>query len=141
MNDQEFYGRKTIQVPVKRHGLLTEIIAKENQENGTNMRLVVGSSGDIVVPVTQQHHADEEDGAEHPELLVRTLSIRDAYSDQGKEAQAWLKKMDSDINKIVSSTKTSKHNLDEVTMTLTCKRIQPMRKAAGADFEFGDPLH
>ena len=109
---------------------------EENKAAGQNwpkLSLGAGASGDTVIHVSEPNDStednwDESDAEERTELLVRTLSIRGALTNQGKEAQDFLAKMDSDIKKIVSSTKTRKESLDDVASTLTRKSIQPLNK-------------
>ena len=67
-----------------------------------------------------------DDDNEHRALLVRNLSIRDSFGTQSRDAVDFLKKMDSDIRDIVSSTNSRKDTLDEVRDSLTCKRIYPL---------------
>ena len=73
--------------------------------------------------------SDYEDGnTSECECLMRTVSIRDALSGQGREAAKFLQRMDSDIHKIIENTKSRMGTLDEVTKSLTCRRIYPLEK-------------
>ncbi|CAH1797965.1 unnamed protein product [Owenia fusiformis] len=138
IQDQDFFAKKVIKVPIKRHGLLTELIEKENKENkNSKIRLNPNSGavgGEPFVSV-EDDYADQSDNSdsEGRGLLVRTLSIRDSLGTQSREAHDFLKAMDKDLLKIQNSTKTQKDTLQEVTTALTCKRIQPLKKADGAD--------
>lgn len=134
IRDQDFYALKTIKVPVKRFGLLTELIEEENKNNdGAKLSLKPGASGESVIEISEANgdvtdYGEDSDTSESRQLLVRTLSIRDSMvSSQGKEAIDFLKKMDSDIKGILKGTKNSKDTLEEVTASLTTKRIQPLK--------------
>ena len=145
IRDQDFYALQTIKVPIKAHSLYAEIIEEEtNQQkqasggaisNGPS-KLSTGASIDTEEYVPNDNIGSETDydlTSESEEtknrLVVRTLSIRDSFrkNSQSKEAQDFLCRMDADINRIVASTVSRKENLRDVTSTLTCKRIQPLR--------------
>ncbi len=127
IKDQDFYALVSIKVPVKRHGLLTELLAEDGIEGASaSTRLSNGLHSEAVCN-SDTDYEDVEGEDKHP-LLVRTLSIRGALSTQGQEAQKFLRQMDKDIKDIISSTKNSKDSLQEVTQSLTCKRIQPFHR-------------
>ena len=147
ISDQDFYGLSTIKVPAKRHGLLTELIEKENESKQNKHKLKLGASQncDGIVGVANGTDSDatdyDEDFSDTSRLLrhqnVRTVSIRDTLNRQGDEAVKFLQKMDSDIKNIVTSTKSRHESLDEVTTRLTCRRFFPLedKKASyGADY-------
>ena len=126
IRDQDFFARKFIKVPIKRHGLLTELVEKENQRNG-GQKITLGGANNFDSAITVEDVAsDSNSDSETNALLVRTLSIRGALGNQGKEAQKFLKHMDKDLEKIRNSTKTYKNTLEEVATSLTCKRIHPL---------------
>jgi len=107
ITDQEFHALKTLRVPIKKHGLLSEL--KETIEN--------------------ENAADNDSGTdsgEHSDCVVRQVSIRDALSSQGRDAAKFLARMDSDIRGIVASTRSRMDSLDDVTKALSCRRIYPI---------------
>ena len=111
-------------MPARQHGILQEIAENEEELAATNNS---DKKSDAVINGLEANE-DEGDSDEYPDLLVRTVSIRDAMCSQSKEAQDFLQKMDKDINGIVQSTRTRLSSLDEVKDYLTAKRIQPMKK-------------
>ena len=130
MKEQDFYGLRTIKVPLKRHGLLTELIDKEKQ---SKKRAKANDTSASFEPNAEENYSDSESQS----LLVRTLSIRDACGSQSAEAANFLHKMDKDIKSILSLTKSQKDSLEEVVASMTCKRIHPLQRQtswfSGAD--------
>ncbi|XP_013379802.1 lysM and putative peptidoglycan-binding domain-containing protein 3 [Lingula anatina] len=138
IRDQDFYALKRIKVPIKRFGLLTELVEHENK-NSKGKKLTLGSvvnrnSRSVIEEVEEEQELNNEDFAfdgsdsDSQTLLVRTLSIRGAMNSQTKEAKKFLKHMDKDLQKIRNSTKSRKDSLQEVTSYLTTKTILPLSK-------------
>lgn len=139
IRDQDFFGLKTLRIPMKRHGLLTELI--QGQLNGdahSNSSSPLGAAGgntslDLEFETNNSADDSEEqdfgDGSdsERRKLLVRTLSIRDSFGTQNKDAAEFLKKMDNDIKSIIQTANSRKDTLEEVRDTLTCKSIHPLQ--------------
>lgn len=126
IRDQEFFALRKIKLPVKPFGLLTESAYHE-----TNSTVEHHQSPLCPTQSTEPNDCDisYSDGeSETQELLVRTISIRDTLSSQGREASEFLKKMDNDIKHIVSSSTSRLNSLEEVTESLTSKRIQPIQR-------------
>ncbi|XP_074651198.1 lysM and putative peptidoglycan-binding domain-containing protein 3-like [Tubulanus polymorphus] len=153
IQDQDFFGRKYIKVPVKKHGLLTQILAQEKIDETKDRANVIDISDDNGGAIESfgaygggRRNRDEVcddddyyDGDENSDdddatrqLLVRTLSIRDSYGggarsgQQTLEAREFLKHMDKDLENIRNMTVSQKSSLEEVANTLTCRRIYPM---------------
>ena len=130
IQDQDFYGLKTVRIPLRRHGLLTELV-QEHLTNGapggatSNGYDVTGDGYDVTGDDDEEYDPDRD--TESRGLLVRNLSIRDSFGTQSREAVDFLKKMDSDIKSIVHNTNSRMDTLEEVRDTLTCKRIHPLR--------------
>lgn len=125
MRDQDFFALRVIKVPMKRHGLLSELL--DGNESGQSAKLTINANS-----VDSSHSLEPseiEESSSENELFVRTLSIRDSVmSDQGKQAVSFLHRMDKDLKTIVRSTKLRKESLDEVVQTMTCKRIHPLQR-------------
>ena len=119
MKDMDLFALKVLKVPVKKYGILHEqTTARQKPEN---VSFLINDCDDNV-----DCDPNFEPKELTQELLVRTLSIKGTISNQGSEASDFLKRMDSDIKNILISTKNSKDSLEEVTASLTCRRIQPM---------------
>ncbi|XP_070542330.1 lysM and putative peptidoglycan-binding domain-containing protein 3-like [Ptychodera flava] len=112
ITEQDFYRLKSIKVPVKRFGLLTEIQEEERRRPNAT-----------APSESQSIYEDEED--EDSVFEVRTLSIRDSLQ-ENDEAREFLQNMDKDLEKIRKSTRTEKSSLTEVTSILSARYIQPL---------------
>lgn len=122
MKDQDFFALRVMKVPVKRHGLLTELLERERSEMQNGAKSFHSGGSDTA------DSPDNCDSSESEELFVRTLSIRDTcLSDQGKQAASFLHRMDKDLKSIINSTKHQKDSLEEVVQTMTCKSIYPLQ--------------
>ena len=126
MKDQDFFALRVIKVPMKRHGLLSEIVEEENKQMSNGAKLTLNANGFEHTHSPEANETGDSSGSE--ELFVRTLSIRDSLSDQGKQAASFLQRMDKDLKSIVNSTKSQKDSLEEVVQTMTCKRIYPLQR-------------
>lgn len=129
IRDQDFYALTVIKVPVKRFGLLTELI--EEEKEAKKLSKVPKDSSDVLeVMEANEINEDEDeiDDSDSRSLLIRKVSIRDAFGTQSRDAASFLQKMDSDIHNIISSTKLRMDSLEEVTKSLTCKRIHPLQR-------------
>ena len=121
-------------IPLQRHGLLTELI-KEHQTNSDTHSAGPGGGATAhnsmpdcgVVEDADEEEYDAETDTEHRALLVRNLSIRDAFGTQSGEAASFLKRMDKDIKNIIQNANSRKDTLEEVRDTLMCKSIRPLR--------------
>ena len=129
--EQDFFALRLIRVPVKKHGIISERL--EHSYLGRTLP-------NLEAPPVSSREYNHEDGSlvdapcdeagETSSLLVRTLSIRDTCNRQSTEAREFLQRMDGDLEKIRFSTNSYKSSLDEVSATLTCKRIHPLRDGA-----------
>ena len=133
IRDQDFYAKRVIKVPVKRHGLLTELMEQENQRQLSEIKKKSSAQNlrtyESSVQFSEANEVDDDSDPESSVLLVRTLSIRDHVTNQGKEAQDFLKHMDKDLDKIRQNANSYKNSLDEVTNALTCKSIHPIDRS------------
>lgn len=134
IRDQDFFALKSVKVPAKRHGLLLELAEQEKQQNGISKGACGKTEIDNSIDISDVNYDEEEMvgsndcNNEQEEIEVRTLSIRNTLSSQGKEATEFLHNMDSDIKNIVASTKNRLDSLEEVANVLTCRRIFPLRQ-------------
>uniref|UniRef100_H2YN33 LysM domain-containing protein n=1 Tax=Ciona savignyi TaxID=51511 RepID=H2YN33_CIOSA len=108
INEQDFYGLRTIKIPVKRHGLLTE------PEEESKRRPVTTSIGGKM---------DSADSAENISLLSNSLSRVDK-----NDANKFLKKVDKEIRKTVRSSDVLERNeiLEEVVSSLGSVGYRPL---------------
>ena len=133
IRDQDFYALKVIKVPMKRHGMLAEIIEIENAKgNGLKQRLS-STSGDGI-HITEANEGDQTDydmdgsDSERQDLLVRKIGLRGPVGNPKFNHCDFLEQMDKDINKIVSSTRTRLDSLEKVVEKMTCKSILPLER-------------
>jgi len=149
LTDQDFFALTSIKVPILKYGLMRETLEEEIRQNagtlgvgstnGAAVTLGVGASNDSVLELTEANVSDGEewkevgsDDDDQREPLVRTVSIRNSFGNQGMEARDFLRRMDADIKDILSSTKSSKKkNLEDVRNSLICRRIYPMNHKEG----------
>ena len=133
-----------IKVPVKRFGLLSEIIAQEKR-NADNERLLPQRNGSIE-EVDNERHLDYDSDSlqdlsdpETQQKVIRTISIQDNLRSQSKEAEEFLKDMDKDLSKIIKPSRRERGSLSEVISVLTNKSIHPLQSQKpkhlnGADY-------
>ncbi|XP_002730862.1 lysM and putative peptidoglycan-binding domain-containing protein 3-like [Saccoglossus kowalevskii] len=112
--EQDFFRLKTIKVPVKKYGLLTEL----HEEKRRRPNAAQPTEAKQTIEVNDE---DDEDTV----FEVRTVSIRDSLQGNS-EASEFLKNMDKDLEKIRKSTRTEKSSLTEVTSMLNARYIQPL---------------
>lgn len=106
INNQEFYALKHVKIPVKKFGLLTEILppVQDNKEDST------------IVEKTDN---------------VRVINIgigQVGRSPSPEETATFFKRMDEDLVKIMLSTQTQKESLEAAAVALTAPQIQPLVK-------------
>ncbi|GFS13088.1 lysM and putative peptidoglycan-binding domain-containing protein 3 [Elysia marginata] len=138
IQDQEFFGLKVLKVPMRKHGVLSEEVAKHAST------IKISSSGHLRGAEAFSPTSDEdlygsyfEDSDSHPDLsdpetqlkVMRTLSIRDNMSSQGREAEKFLQKMDSDLAKIKQDSRKERESLSEVISVLTNKSFHPLESS------------
>lgn len=108
ISDQEFYGLKNLKIPVRKYGLLTEIlpsVSADQQESST--------------------------AKEQSENNVRIINIGIGHvgrSPSPQETATFFKRMDEDLVKIMLSTQTQKESLEAAAVALTAPQIQPLVK-------------
>lgn len=143
--DQDFFALKTLKIPVREHGILTdpkmrEKCRKNNVEElyhsscsgggATSDELRLGGpnayyrSDDEDEEQRSSGDADDEVGdSDSPE--VRDVSIHSAL--KWKHSQhALLKKFDEELQRVRDSTEQRLANLNEVALTMTTPAIQPI---------------
>lgn len=148
IQDQEFFGLKILKVPMRKHGVLSEEVAKHTSKINSSHYL---RGAEAISPTSEEDlYASSyfEDSDSHHDLsdpetqlkVMRTLSIRDNMSSQGKEAEKFLQKMDLDLAKIKQESRKERESLSEVISVLTNKSFHPlessrpvMNKNNGAD--------
>ncbi|XP_077988850.1 lysM and putative peptidoglycan-binding domain-containing protein 3-like [Glandiceps talaboti] len=113
ITEQDFYRLKSVKVPIKRYGLLTELHEEERRRPNA------------ATPKTSKSIIEDNEEDEDNVFEVRTLSIRDSLRENG-EAEEFLRCMDKDLEKIRNSTRTEKTSLTEVTSILSARYIQPL---------------
>jgi hypothetical protein len=146
IRDQEFFALKVIKVPIRRHGLLTDLILidEENKKWKNDPKLSLrapNGTNDSIISVDDVNYEDLDDSGDDSEsqsLLVRTLSIRDVCNNPSRDAREFLRTMDRDLEKIRKSTNSYKGSLEEVAKTLTCKRIYPIPKKSATSWNGAD---
>lgn len=153
IQDQDFYSRKVVKVPMKRHSFMIEQINQQKEEKSktekrsrdsalTNGMTVVDetceSSTELLDDTDNESICDMSD-PETQNLIIRTLSISDTLNSQSREAQQFLDNMDKDLSKIRqgSHDQANRRSLDEVVSVLTNRTIRPFpqrNKADGANW-------
>lgn len=144
LKDQDFFALTTIKVPVLKYGLVREELEEEIRKNASSLGIEkvngsavpLGEASGTTSEVTEANITEDGEYAgsdvDQCEPLVRTVSIRNSFGSQSKEAQNFLRRMDADIKNILTSTKSSKkRNLEDVRNSLICRRIYPMNHKEG----------
>lgn len=136
IQDQEFFALKVLKVPMKKYGILSEEIANEAKESKhlQHSRSAAVASMSLDTEAELYSNYFEESDSQHdfsdPETqmkIMRTLSIRDNFSSQGKDAELFLKRMDDDLKKLKQSSRHERESLSEVISVLTNKSIHPLQ--------------
>ncbi|XP_059144562.1 lysM and putative peptidoglycan-binding domain-containing protein 3-like [Physella acuta] len=145
IQDQEFYGLKVIKVPMTRFGVLSEQFSRGNNRLKSSRFPSSARENENAEEVFLDNHFDDTDSQHDfsdPDTqlkILRTLSIRENFSAEGKEAEKFLNKMDEDLKKFKqSSHRPERESLTEVISVLTNKSIHPLmtnrpKKSSGAD--------
>ncbi|PVD19765.1 hypothetical protein C0Q70_20256 [Pomacea canaliculata] len=142
INDRDFFALRHLKIPMRRHGYLSSIVAQEEQNKKRPAETHDSQNG--AVPLSESEaemNAVSSDvdfsDPEMQKLVIRTVSIRENFSQQGQEAQHFLDKMDKDLSNYRQSAETNRNSLDEVISVLTHTSIYPLQKRKrtdGADF-------
>lgn len=137
IKDQDFFALRVLKVPMRRHGYLSELAKQEQSEAGKHsLRNGAAIPSDSDIPSDAVCSDVDFSDPETQLRVMRTVSIRDNFSKQGREANRFLRKMDKDLSKLRQSTITEQESLDEVISMLTNKSIYPLqgkRSVNGAD--------
>lgn len=120
--DQDFYALKSIRLPATKYGYLKELI----EEKGIGIKNPRAASSNFECNYTANEYEINPSDEENESLLVKSVSVMGPASNQGKEAEKFLQKMDQDIHNILNSTKNRLDTLDEVKSSLTCRRFYPL---------------
>ncbi|ESP00503.1 hypothetical protein LOTGIDRAFT_230734 [Lottia gigantea] len=137
IQDQDFFGLKYVKVPIRKHGIMSETLDHKNirshgQASGASYN---GASynGDENYndkePLLSMEESDSAHDFSDPDMqmkIIRTLSIKDNFSSQGKEAEEFLKSMDKDLEKVRNSSRGERGSLNEVISVLGNKTIFPL---------------
>lgn len=148
--DQDFFALKTIKVPVREYGVLTEESAREKcrhnkvEERGTESSGGATTSDEVRFggaaayynseeePNASSHDADDESGdSDSPEY--RDISIQSAIKWKHTN-QTLLQKLDDDLQRVRDDTEKRISNAREVRFTMDNPAIQPVaHKKDGSD--------
>ena len=139
--DQDFHALKTVKIPVREHGILTDPNARErcrknnveethhSSGGATSDDLRLGGPGAYYRSDEDEYQqscddADDEVGdSDSPE--IRDVSIQSAL--KWKHSQnALLEKFDVELQKVRENTEQRLANLNEVALTMTTPIIQPL---------------
>lgn len=141
--DQDFYALKTVKIPVRENGILTDPKAREkcrksrieepypSSGGATSDELRLGGptayyrSDDEEVDPGSADDADDEVGDSDSAPEVRDVSIQSALKWKHSQ-QALLQKFDEDLQKVRENTEQRLANLNEVALTMTSPAIQPI---------------
>lgn len=152
--EQDFYALKTVKIPVREHGILTEPQAREKCRKNRMEEPYHSSSGATSDDLrlggpSAYYRSDDEEDNEHlgsssgdaddevgdsdsPE--VRDVSIQSAL--KWKHSQhALLQKFDEELQKVRENTEQRMANLHEVALTMTSPTIQPIVSKDSASYE------
>ena len=140
IKDQDFFALRVLKVPMRRHGILSELVRQEQTTTAKpkthSLRNGATLPSDSDIPSDAACSDVDFSDPETQMRVMRTVSIRDNFSKQGREAERFLKKMDKDLSKLRQTTVTEQESLDEVISVLTNKSIHPLQsrpKVNGAD--------
>ncbi|KAK6180183.1 hypothetical protein SNE40_012378 [Patella caerulea] len=135
IQDQDFFGLKYVKVPVLRYGILSEQI--EQLKAQTPSSSGASYNGDleplIEIPNSYNYNYDDTDSAQDfsdPEMqmkIMRTLSIKENLTNNNEEAEAFLKSMDKDLERVRNYASKERGSLSEVISVLTNKSVFPLR--------------
>ncbi|KAJ8029099.1 LysM and putative peptidoglycan-binding domain-containing protein 3 [Holothuria leucospilota] len=117
-NNQEFFAIKSLKIPVKKYGLLTESDEERKRRRGVPLESLVTSPTESYRSFNASGDSDDSD------TLYTSVSIRSSINES--EGKKFLQSMDKDLEKIVSKTRTQKESLEEVASFLNGKSIRPL---------------
>ncbi|XP_005100404.1 lysM and putative peptidoglycan-binding domain-containing protein 3 [Aplysia californica] len=138
IQDQDFFALRVLKVPMTRYGILSEQVArgelgidhKQLSQHANGAMFAAHSGADM--SSSYRDESDSQHDFSDPDMqlkVMRTLSIRENFSEEGREAEKFLRKMDADLKKLKqSSTRSSdQESLNEVISMLTNKSIHPLQ--------------
>ncbi|XP_067664945.1 lysM and putative peptidoglycan-binding domain-containing protein 3-like [Haliotis asinina] len=134
IRDQDFYALRKIKVPIKRFGLLSEVIEEEKKKSSRgkisaelNSTSFTEETGPLVDNYEDPESSHDLSDPDTQMKIIRTLSIRDNINSQSREAENFLKNMDKDLSKMKQS-RGDRNSLDEVISVLTNKTFYPLER-------------
>ncbi|KAK7496863.1 hypothetical protein BaRGS_00011843 [Batillaria attramentaria] len=131
IKDQDFFALRVLKVPMHRHGYISELLKEEAQldkkpAGASNFHNGHTRTSDSDLP-SDAYCSDVDFSDPDTQLrVIQTVSIRQNFSRQGREAERFLRKMDKDLTKIRQTTPTDHESLGEVISMLTNKSFQPL---------------
>nr|XP_002125253.1 lysM and putative peptidoglycan-binding domain-containing protein 3 [Ciona intestinalis] len=131
IREQDFYALRHLKIPVKRHGLLTEIEEETKRRPVTTS--IRGSQSDDVY-TNENQEIESSESSENISLLTSSTNHNPATT--RNEANKFLKKLDKEIRKTVrSSDALGERNevLEEVVSSLGSIGYRPLPPPGGKD--------
>lgn len=118
-NGQDFFALRTIKIPVKKYGLLTE-----SEETKISNRRTLAES-EVTSPTESYKSINYSGDSDDSDVLYRKVSIAGSM-EESEEGKKFLRSMDKDLEKIIRNTQTQKESLKEVASFLNGKSIHPL---------------
>lgn len=150
-SDQDFFALKTVKIPVREHGILTEPEAREkcrknnvdepyhSSGGATSDELRLGGPNAYYKSDDDEYEgssveADDEVEYDSDSLEVRDVSIHSAL--KWKHSQhTLLKKFGEELERVRENTEQRLANLNEVALTMTTPTILPIVPQTNDSFE------
>ena len=122
---------------MRRHGYLSEMVKQELAEPtrpvAHTLRNGAALPSDSDIPSDAVCSDVDFSDPDTQLRVMHTVSIRDNFTRQGREADRFLRKMDRDLSKLRQSTVTERESLDQVISMLTNKSILPLQSKRGVN--------
>ncbi|XP_046373576.1 lysM and putative peptidoglycan-binding domain-containing protein 3-like [Haliotis rufescens] len=144
IRDQDFYALRKIKVPIRRYGVLSEIIEEEKKKKPRetfstelNSASYMEETGPLLENYDDPESSHDLSDPDTQMKIIRTLSIRDNINSQSREAENFLKSMDKDLSKMKKS-RGDRNSLDEVISVLTNKTFYPLERRKSQAYNGAD---
>jgi hypothetical protein len=137
--EQDFYALRVLKIPMRQHGILSEMVRQEQMASAKQPRTPLRNGATMTSDAEAASDVCTDVDFSDPDTqlrVMRTVSIRDNFSKQGREAERFLSKMDKDLQKFRDTTMSRHESLEEVVSLLSNRSIYPLqnrRKTDGAD--------
>lgn len=136
IKDQDFFALRVLKIPMRPHGYLSEMVRQEldaakHRPHKTTHREPITSDSDV--PSDALCSDVDFSDPETQIRIMRTVSIRENFSQQGREVNRFLKKMDKDLAKLRQSKISDRESLDEVVSELTKTSFLPLEKKTSSN--------